>query len=132
MKTNITISIDQELARKLQEESNYSDVINEQMKGYYNVKTCENIETLNTKLAETKQILKENRKKKREIEGQLIKIDQKNKKFKKIMKQKGLTRSKLINQIIKRRAFEKRSEYTSTQYFETPDQEADRTLKGGL
>ncbi len=79
MKNNITISLDSEIVLKLKAETNYSDVINEQMKGYYAVKTCENAETLKLNLAKTKQILKENRKKRREIEEQLNKIDKKHK-----------------------------------------------------
>ena len=62
-KQNLTISLDQELVEKLKEETNYSDVINEQMKGFYAVKSCENVEVLKLNLAKTKQILKENRKK---------------------------------------------------------------------
>jgi len=130
MKSNITITIDQEIVKMLREETNYSDVINEQMKGYYAVKTCENQEVLRLNLAKTKQILKENRKKRREIEAALLKIDQKHKKIKQSLRKQGLTRSKLIKQIEKRRALEQTS-HKRTTYYEDPEAEADRILKGG-
>jgi len=126
MKAIITISLDTEIIKKLKAETNYSDVINEQLKGYYAVKTCENVEILKTNLTKTKQILKENRKIRREIEEQLAKIDKKHKLFKKKM----LSRGKMIQEIIKRRASENNS-HRRTQYFITPEEEADRLLKGG-
>ena len=126
MKAIITISLDTEIIKKLKAETNYSDVINEQLKGYYAVKTCENVEILKTNLTKTKQILKENRKIRREIEEQLLKIDKKHKLFKK----KLLSRSKMIEEIKKRRASENNS-HRRTQYFITPEEEADRLLKGG-
>ena len=127
MKNNITISLDSEIARKLKAESNYSDLINEQMKGFYSVKTCENTEILNRNLTGIKQNLKILRKKRREIEAVLSKIDKKQKLFKKKM----LSRGKTIQEIIKRRKFENNS-HRRTQYFETPEEEADRILKGGV
>jgi len=127
MKNNITISLDDEIVRKLKAESNYSDVVNEQLKGYYAVKTCENEEILRTNLTKTKQILKENRKIRREIEGQLLKIDKKQKLF----KRKLLSRSKMIKEIEKRRKIEQNSQRRII-YYITPEQEADRLLKGGL
>jgi len=127
MKNNITISLDSEIVLKLKEETNYSDVINEQMKGYYAVKSCENLEILRLNLAKTKQILKENRKKRREIEQQLAKIDKKDKLFKK----KLLSRSKMIQEIIKRRAAEQ-TDHRRVTYYQTPEEEADRILKGGV
>ena len=126
MKNNITISLDSTIVRKLKAETNYSDLINEQMKGYYAVKTCENIGILKLNLAKTKQILKENRKKRREIEAVLDKINKKHKLFKKKMLSKG----KMIQEIIKRRASENNS-HRRTQYFITPEEEADTLLKGG-
>jgi len=127
MKNNITISLDSEIVRKLKAETNYSDLINEQMKGYYAVKTCENVGILRLNLAKTKQILKENRKKRREIEAVLLKITKKEKLFKKKM----LSRSKMIIEIEKRRAYEKNSTGKRTEYFITPEEEADILLKGG-
>jgi len=126
MKNNITISIDSEIVRKLKEESNYSDVINEQMKGYYAVKTCENVKLLKINLAKTKQILKENRKKRREIEAVLLKIDKKRKLFNK----KLLSRGKMIKEIERRRA-EEQSEHRRTTYYETPEHEANRMIERG-
>lgn len=125
-KQNLTLSLDQEIVTKLKEETNYSDVVNEQMKGFYAVKNCENKEILKNNLAKTKQILKENRKKRREIEAQLTKIDKKDKLFKKKM----LSRSKMIEQIKKRRAAEN-SSYRRIQYFITPEEEADNIIKRG-
>jgi len=126
MKNNITISLDSEIVRKLKAEPNYSELINEQMKGFYAVKTCENVGILKLNLAKIKQILKENRKKRREIEAVLSKIDKKQKLFKKKM----LSRGKMIEEIIKRRASENNS-HRRTRYFITPEEEADRLLKGG-
>jgi len=127
MKTNITISLDDEIVRKLKAEDNYSDLINEQMKGFYAVKTCENVLILNQNLTKIKQILKENRKKRRIIEGKLSKIDKKRKLFKKKM----LSKPKMIKEIIKKRALENNS-HRRVQYFTTPEEEADRLLKGGV
>ena len=67
MKTTITICLDQELVFKLKEESNYSDIINQQIKAYYDIKDVQNIGILKENLAKTKQIIKENHKKQREI-----------------------------------------------------------------
>ena len=131
MKSNITISLDPEIVKKLKAEINYSDLINEQMKGYYNVKLVENKEALDQKLLEIKQILKISRKKKRDIDDMLNKIEKKDRKIKKFLRKKGLSRSKLIDQIKKRRADENKHQYKSTQYFITPETEADRILKGG-
>ena len=131
MKNNITISLDNEIVKKLKAERNYSDLINEQMKGYYDVKLIENKELLNQKLAEIKQILKISRKKKRDIDDLINKIDKKDRKFKKFLRKKGLTRAKLIDQIKQRREAENKNQYSSTQYYITPEHEADSILKGG-
>jgi len=127
MKTNITISLDSEIVRRLKAETNYSDLINEQMKGFYSVKTCENEQILKTNLAKTKQILKENRKKRREIEAVLLKIDKKQKLFKKNM----LSKPKMIIEIEKRREREKGLTGSRIEYYESVEQEAERLLKGG-
>jgi len=126
MKNHITISLDHEIVKKLKAESNYSDVINEQMKGYYDIKLIDNLEILNRKLTEIKQNSKILRKKRRDVEETIAKIDKKQKLFKK----KLLSRSKMIQEIIKRRASENNS-HRRTQYFITPEEEADRILKGG-
>ena len=132
MKNNITISLDSEVVKKLKAEKNYSDLINEQMKGYYDVKLIENKELLIQKQQEIKQILKISRKKKRDIDDLLNKIDKKDRKIKKFLKKKGLTRSKLILQIKERRANENKHSYRSTTYFDSAETEADRILKGGV
>ena len=126
MKNNITISLDDEIVRKLKAETNYSDVINEQMKGYYDVKLIDNLEILNQKLTEIKQNSKILRKKRRVIEENIAKIDKKQKLFKK----KLLSRGKMIEEIKKRRASENNS-HRRTEYYITPEEEADRLLKGG-
>jgi len=126
MKNNITISLDSEIVLKLKAESNYSDVINEQMKGYYDVKLIDNLEILNQKLTEIKQNSKILRKKRRVIEENIAKIDKKQKLFKK----KLLSRGKMIEEIKKRRASENNS-HRQTIYYITPEDEADRLLKGG-
>jgi len=130
MKTNITITIDEEIAKKLRAETNFSNVINEQMKGYYDVKKIEDLEFLNEKLSEIKQILKKNRKKRREIEDTIAKITQKRKNFKLKLKKQGLTRAKLIKQIEARRKSEQSSHRRVT-YYITAEEEADTLLKGG-
>ena len=127
MKTNITISIDQKIVEFLKAETNYSDLVNQQLKAYYDVKGVENIEILKRELTKTKQILKENRRKRREIEAQLGKIASKEKKFKSLK----LSRAKLIMEITKRRHQEATNKNRRVQYFESAEREADRLLKGG-
>ncbi len=126
MKAIITISLDTEIIKKLKAETNYSDVINEQMKGFYDVKKIDNLEILNQKLTEIKQNGKILRKKRRVIEDNIAKIEKKQKLFKK----KLLSRSKMIEEIIKRRKSENNSHRRIT-YYITPEEEADRLLKGG-
>ena len=126
MKSIITISLDIEIIKLLKAESNYSDVINEQMKGFYDVKKVENLEILNQKLTEIKQNSKILRKKRRIIEENIAKIDKKQKLFKKKM----LSKPKMIEEIKKRRASENNS-HRQTIYYITPEDEADRLLKGG-
>ena len=79
MKTTITICLDQELVLKLKEENNYSDIINQQIKAYYNIKDVQNIGILKENLAKTKQIIKENHKKQREIVKLIEKLKEKEK-----------------------------------------------------
>ena len=81
MKINKYISIDEDIFYKLKKETNASDIINKQLRAYYNVKDCENIEILKQNLYKIKQINKENRKKEKEIASKLLKLDQKNKDF---------------------------------------------------
>lgn len=131
MKTNLCITLDQEIVEKLKRENNYSNLINEQIKGFYAVKDCENKEILLKELTKIKQILKENRRKRRDIEAQIKKIDLKSAKIKKDLKQKNITRAKLIKTIRERRAEEARQPHSRTEYFITPEEEADIRLKGG-
>ena len=127
MKAIITISLDTEIIKKLKAETNYSDVINEQMKGYYDVKLIDNLEILNQKLTEIKQNLKISRKKRRDVEENITKITKKQKLFKK----KLLSRGKMIQEIKKRRKQEQNSQRRVI-YYVTPEEEADRLLKGGV
>ena len=134
MKSTITINLDIEIVKLLKAEKNYSDLINEQIKGYYDVKLIESTEFLNQKLAEIKQNLKENRKKKRDVEEMLNKIDKKDRKIKTFLKKRGLTRQKLIQQITKRRDLERNHSlgyYKRVEYYQTVEEEADSVLKGG-
>jgi len=79
MKSNLTLSLDTELVAKLKREKNYSDLINEQMKGYYDVKCIESLQVLKENQQKTKQIIKENRKRLKEIDKNILKIKEKEK-----------------------------------------------------
>jgi hypothetical protein len=76
MKVPITCTLDLELVEKLKREENYSNIINEQLLVFYNSLDTPNKGKLMQNLKETKAILKENRKKQREIEKKLEKIKQ--------------------------------------------------------
>ncbi len=67
MKTNITLSLDIEIIEELKKEKNYSSIVNEEMKMYFNQTNKQNLVFLDKKLRETKQFIKEKRKKQREI-----------------------------------------------------------------
>ncbi len=79
MKSNITLSLDVDLIKQLKQEDNYSDLVNEQIKAYYDVRDVENLRLLQQNLLKTKQILKENRKKERQIKATIEKIKSKEK-----------------------------------------------------
>lgn len=81
MKVNKYISIDEDVFRQLSRENNASNLINELLKEHFNQKTSENLEILKQKHTIIKQILKENRKKDKEIKKKIDKITEKNKKF---------------------------------------------------
>ena len=127
MKSILTISLDQEIIKFLKEETNYSEVINEELKARYTLKKVQNLAILNKKLAEIKQNMKILRKKRRVIEDNIEKITQKQKLFRK----KQLSRDKMIEQIEKRRKSENNS-HRRVIYYETPEEEVDRLLKGGI
>jgi len=97
MKINKYISIDDDLFYKLQKENNASQIINELVKGFYNVKSIENIEDLKQNLCKIKQIIKDNRKKAKDLSLKIAKIDQKNKEFFAIFKRSYP--EKLINKL---------------------------------
>lgn len=81
MKINKYISIDEEIFRCLSRESNASDLINEQLKAYYNQKNSENLVILKQNLALIKQNIKENRRKEKELMKKIDNLDKKNKDF---------------------------------------------------
>lgn len=79
MKTNITISMDVEIVNRLKQEENYSDLVNEQIKVFYNASASENKRILKQNLSEIKAKTKEYNKKKREIEKKLQQIEEREK-----------------------------------------------------
>lgn len=81
MKINKYISIDEDIFKLLSKETNASELINEQLKAYYNQKNCENLVLLKQNLANLKQINRENNKKAKELIRKIDKLDQKNKDF---------------------------------------------------
>jgi N-glycosylase/DNA lyase len=126
MKTNLTVSLDVELVAKLKRETNYSDVINEQIKGYYDIKSIENQQILKEELTKTKQFIKQSNKKRREIEQKLKQIKQKEE----FILEKVKSRPELIRKIIEKRAA-RQTEFKKIDYLVSPEEEADRILKGG-
>jgi len=76
MKVPVTCTLDLELVEKLKREDNYSNIINEQMLAFYNSLETPNKAKLMQNMKEIKAILKENRKRQREIEKKLEKIKQ--------------------------------------------------------
>jgi hypothetical protein len=86
MKINITISLDKELVERLKEENNYSDLINREVKAYYDGVEAYNIKKLKKKRVETKQILKEKRKELKEINKKIEKVETKEARILKITK----------------------------------------------
>lgn len=81
MKVNKYISIDDSIFNELSRENNASSLINELLIAHYNIKNCENIAILEQKLTKNKQILKETRKKVKELDKKILKINTKNKTF---------------------------------------------------
>lgn len=67
MKTNITLSLDIEVIEELKKNHNYSSIVNEEMKMYFNQTNKQNLLFLDKKLRENKQFIKDKRKKVREI-----------------------------------------------------------------
>ncbi len=99
MKINKYISLDEDIVHQLQREINASDVVNQQLRAYYDVKSCESVEILKQKLIKIKQILKENRKKEKELIQKITKITQKNKEF--LLNIQDRFPKELINQLLK-------------------------------
>jgi CRISPR/Cas system CMR subunit Cmr6 (Cas7 group RAMP superfamily) len=86
MKQRLDISFDTEIVDKLRGEINYSNVVNEQMKIYYNEGCIENLTILNKNLAEIKRKQREISRKKKEIVKKIDRIHQKEKEISKIVK----------------------------------------------
>ncbi len=61
------MSLDIEVIEELKKEKNYSNIVNEEMLMYFNNKNSRNLSVLYNKLTETKQFIKEKRKKAREL-----------------------------------------------------------------
>jgi hypothetical protein len=81
MKINKYISLDEDIFHKLQREDNASELVNRQMREYYDVKSCKSIEQIKNNLSEIKQILKDNRRKERILNKEIYNIQKKNKEF---------------------------------------------------
>lgn len=127
MKQRLDISFDQEIVDKLQREKNYSGLVNEVVKNYYDAGSIENLQILNKNLQETKQIIKEKNKKKREIEAKIAKIKEKEA----FILEKVKSRPALIKKIIEKRTLQNINNYRRIEYMITPEEEADNILKGG-
>jgi hypothetical protein len=81
MKFNKQVGFDEDIFERLQQELNASEVINGQMRAYYNVKQCKNIALLKQNLTIIKQIIKDNRKKEKEITREIEKIEREDRKL---------------------------------------------------
>jgi hypothetical protein len=81
MKINKYISLDEDIFRELSKENNASEVINNTLKEYYNIKNSKSQAVIRTKLEDIKQILKENRRKERILSKELYKMQIKDKEF---------------------------------------------------
>ena len=81
MKINKQVGFDEDIYQRLQQEDNASDVINSQMRAYYNIKECKNIVLLKQNLTIIKQNIKENRKKEKQIVMEIDKIERADKKL---------------------------------------------------
>lgn len=79
MKINLTLSLDEEIVRQLKKNNNYSQLVNEQLEVFFRTSMVEDKKILNQNLAEIKQKTRFFNKKRREIEKQLLKIEEKNK-----------------------------------------------------
>lgn len=86
MKINITISLDSEIVERLKAESNYSELINKEIKAYYEGVLSNNLKKLKQKQAELKKILKESRKEAKIINQKIEKIETNESKFLRLVK----------------------------------------------
>lgn len=77
MKINITISLDEDLIYKLKLESNYSNVVNECVRSFYDDKSTENLQILSKKLAEIEQKARVIKRSKIEINKKIKKVKEK-------------------------------------------------------
>lgn len=79
MKQTITISLDSDLVAILKREENYSNTINEQIKGYYGLIKCKSIAHLEKNLAETMEEIKQFKKKAKQIKENIAEMKQREK-----------------------------------------------------
>ena len=86
MKINITISLDREIVEKLKEENNYSELINRELKAFYDGVEAYSFKKLKQKQAEIKRFLKEKRKNLKEINQKIQKVETKEAQILKITK----------------------------------------------
>lgn len=84
MKINITISLEKEIVERLKEEDNYSELINREIKAYYEGVESLNLKRLKQKHAEIKLILKQKRRESREVGRNIEKLEQKESRILKI------------------------------------------------
>lgn len=77
MKINITISLDEDIVNRVKQENNYSQMINEQLRTYYDDKNTENLAILNKKLAEIEKKAREIKRNKMEINKKIKKVKEK-------------------------------------------------------
>lgn len=103
MKINITITLDKEIVEKLKEENNYSDLINREMKAYYDGVEAYSLKKLKQKQAEIKRLFKQKRKEEKEIKQKIEKIETKESKILKFVKKYPDKIIKLISGIEKER-----------------------------
>jgi len=103
MKINITITLDKEIVEKLKEENNYSDLINREMKAYYDGVEAYSLKKLKQKQVEIKRFLKQKRKEVKQINQKIEKIEGKELEILKLVKKYPEYVIKLVGGIKKER-----------------------------
>jgi len=103
MKINITITLDKEIVERLKEENNYSDLINREMKAYYDGVEAYSLKKLKQKQVEIKRFLKQKRKEVKQINQKIEKIEGKELEILKLVKKYPEYVIKLVGGIKKER-----------------------------